>query len=128
MNACQLAGADEFISQLPDKYQTILGEFGANLSGGQKQRLALARALVTAPAVLILDESTSSLDPMTETQVLDRILSARRSRTTILISHRPRVILRADIVVYLDRGALQLIGTPSELAKIPGKHRDFLQP
>jgi ABC-type bacteriocin/lantibiotic exporter with double-glycine peptidase domain len=128
VNACQLAGADEFISQLPDKYQTILGEFGANLSGGQKQRLALARALVTSPAVLILDESTGALDPTTETQVLERVLSARRSRTTILISHRPRVVLRADIVVYLDRGAIELVGTPSELVKIPGKHRDFLQP
>ena len=83
---------------------------------------------MTSPAILILDESTSALDPATETQVLERILTARRSRTTILISHRPRVVMRADIVVYLDRGALELVGTPSELANISGKHLDFLQP
>jgi ABC-type bacteriocin/lantibiotic exporter with double-glycine peptidase domain len=128
VRACHLAGADEFISELPDKYQTVLGEFGANLSGGQKQRLALARALVTAPAVLILDESTGALDPTNETQVLERVLTSRQDQTTILISHRPRVILRADLVVYLDRGELKLTGTPGELLDIPGEHLNFLKP
>ena len=128
VRACSIAGADEFISELPDKYQTILGEFGANLSGGQKQRLALARALITSPPVLILDESTGALDPTTETQVLDRVLASRQGRTTILISHRPRVVLRADLVVYLDRGELKLVGTPSELSIVPGKHLNFLEP
>jgi ABC-type bacteriocin/lantibiotic exporter with double-glycine peptidase domain len=128
VRACQIAGADEFISELPDKYQTILGEFGANLSGGQKQRLALARALVTAPSVLILDESTGALDPTTETEVLERVLASRKHRTTILISHRPRVVLRADLVVYLDRGELKLMGTPSDLLSIAGAHQNFLKP
>ncbi len=128
VRACQIAGADKFISELPDKYQTILGEFGANLSGGQKQRLALARALVTSPVILILDESTGALDPTTETQVLEQVLAARQDRTTILISHRPRVVLRADLVVYLDRGELKLLGTPAELSLLPGKHLNFLQP
>jgi ABC-type bacteriocin/lantibiotic exporter with double-glycine peptidase domain len=128
VRSCQISGADEFINEFPAKYQTILGEFGANLSGGQKQRLALARGIVTAPPILILDESTGALDPSTESQVLDQILAERQDKTTILISHRPRVILRADLVVYLDRGQLKLTGTPVALAQIPGNHLDFLNP
>ena len=121
-------GADDFISELPSKYQTILGEFGANLSGGQKQRLALARGILSAPPILILDESTGALDPSTESRVLEQVLSERQHQTTILISHRPRVILRADLVVYLERGELKLTGTPAELLQISGNHLDFLTP
>jgi ABC-type bacteriocin/lantibiotic exporter with double-glycine peptidase domain len=128
VRACQVTGADEFISELPEKYQTILGEFGANLSGGQRQRLALARAILTSPPILILDESTCALDPSSESRVLDRVLAARQGKTTILISHRPRVILRADLVVYLDRGELKLTGTPTALRQISGDHLDFLNP
>ncbi|MBE9093919.1 peptidase domain-containing ABC transporter [Tychonema sp. LEGE 07203] len=128
VTACQIAGADDFVSGLPDTYQTVLGEFGANLSGGQRQRLAIARALVTDPPVLILDESTGALDPATETEVLDRLLAYRQGKTTILISHRPRVIQRADLIVLLDRGELKLTGTPLELSEIPGEHLDFLHP
>ncbi len=128
VRACKIAGADEFISELPDKYRTILGEFGANLSGGQRQRLALARAIVTEPPLLILDESTSALDPVTETQVLDRILAHRRGKTTIAISHRPSVIGRADWIVLLDRGKLKLQGSPEELRQKRGEHLDFLMP
>ncbi|MBD1806502.1 peptidase domain-containing ABC transporter [Microcoleus sp. FACHB-SPT15] len=128
VNACRVAGADEFISELPDKYQTVLGEFGANLSGGQRQRLAIARALVTDPSVLILDESTGALDPVTEAEVLDKLLAHRRGKTTIIISHRPRVIQRADWIVLLDKGELQLTGTPEELSQLPGEHLDFLNP
>ena len=127
VRACKIAGADEFISELPDKYRTILGEFGANLSGGQRQRLALARAIVTEPPLLILDESTSALDPVTETQVLDQILAHRRGKTTIAISHRPSVIGRADWIVLLDRGQLKLQGSPEELRQKRGEHLDFLK-
>ncbi|NEP18925.1 MAG: peptidase domain-containing ABC transporter [Leptolyngbya sp. SIO4C1] len=126
VDACQIAGADEFISQLPDKYQTVLGEFGANLSGGQKQRLAIARAIVTHPPVLILDESTGALDPVSEAQVLDRLLATRQDKTTILISHRPKVISRADWIVMLNQGQLQLQGTPDDLYAQAGEHLDFL--
>ncbi len=126
VKACQIAGADEFISKLPDKYQTILGEFGANLSGGQRQRLAIARAIVTNPPILILDESTGALDPVSEGQVLDRLLHYRRGKTTILISHRPKVIQRADWIVLLEQGRLKIEGRPEELRKLPGEHLDFL--
>ncbi|NEU82057.1 peptidase domain-containing ABC transporter [Nostoc sp. UIC 10630] len=128
VKACQLAKADEFISQLPDKYQTVLGEFGANISGGQRQRLAIARAIATDPPILILDESTANLDPHTESVVLDNLLFDRQAKTTILISHRPRVINRADWIVLLDEGKLKMQGTPEELRSQPGKHLDFLKP
>ena len=126
VQVCQIAGADEFISKLPDKYQTVLGEFGANLSGGQRQRLAIARAIVNDPPVLILDESTGALDPVSETEVLDKLLAHRRGKTTILISHRPRVIQRADWIVLLNNGQVKIQGTPETLRLQVGEHLDFL--
>lgn len=128
VKACQIAKADEFISKLPDKYQTILGEFGANLSGGQRQRLAIARGIVTDPAILILDESTANLDPMSEAEVLERLLSSRIGKTTILISHRPRVIHRAEWVVLLEEGKVKLQGTVADLRSKSGDCLDFLIP
>ncbi|XHR82375.1 MAG: peptidase domain-containing ABC transporter [Gloeotrichia echinulata GP01] len=128
VQACQIASADEFIQDLPDNYQTVLGEFGVNISGGQKQRLALARAIVTEPPILILDESTSALDPILEAQVLEKILYYRQGKTTIIISHRPRVILRADFIVLLDKGTLKIQGSPAELLNLSGEHLDFLNP
>ncbi|MEH2432646.1 MAG: peptidase domain-containing ABC transporter, partial [Nostoc sp.] len=126
VQACEIAGADEFISKLPDKYQTVLGEFGANLSGGQRQRLAIARAIVTDPPVLILDESTGALDPVSEAKLLDRLLSHRLGKTTIMISHRPKVIGRADWIVLLEEGRLKIQGTPEVLRHQAGEHLDFL--
>jgi ABC-type bacteriocin/lantibiotic exporter with double-glycine peptidase domain len=126
VTACQLVGADEFISQLPDKYQTVLGEFGANLSGGQRQRLAIARAILTNPPVLILDESTGALDPASEADVLQKLLNHRRGRTTILISHRPQVIQRAEWVVMLEQGQVIVQGTPDDLSHQAGEHLNFL--
>lgn len=126
VKACQIAGADEFISKLPDKYQTVLGEFGTNISGGQRQRLAIARAIVIDPPVLILDESTGALDPLSETQILDKLLNHRQGKTTITISHRPQVIKRADWIVLLEDGRLKIQGTPEELRQIPGEHLSFL--
>lgn len=126
IQVCRIAGADEFISELPNKYQTILGEFGANLSGGQRQRLAIARALVTNPPVLILDESTSALDPVSEAQVLDQLLAYRRGKTTILISHRPTVIEKADWIVMLDKGHLAIAGSLDDLRRTDGAHLSFL--
>ncbi|MEH2264978.1 peptidase domain-containing ABC transporter [Nostoc sp.] len=128
VTACQIAGADDFISKLPDKYQTVLGEFGANISGGQRQRLAIARAIVNKPPVLILDESTAGLDPVSEAEVLDKLLFYRKGKTTILISHRPRVINRADWIVLLDQGKLKIQASLKKLRHEPGEHLDFLNP
>lgn len=128
VKACQIADADGFISQLPSKYQTVLGEFGANLSGGQRQRLAIARAIVTDPPILILDESTGGLDPVSESQVLERLLSHRQGKTTIMITHRPSVINRSDWVVLLEQGKLKCQGALSALRSVPGDHLKFLSP
>jgi ATP-binding cassette subfamily B protein len=116
--ACQLAMADDFIRDLPDGYQTVLGEFGANLSGGQRQRLAIARALVSDPEVLLLDETTAALDPVMEQRLLDRLLAHRSSRTTLMVSHRPSVIIRCDWVVLLRNGRVAFQGVPGEMGKV----------
>lgn len=128
VQACQIAEADSFISKLPDKYQTVLGEFGANISGGQRQRLAIARGIVNDPPILILDESTAGLDPVSEAQVLDQLLAHRRGKTTILISHRPKVISRADWIILLDEGKVNIQGSVADLRSQTGAHLDFLVP
>ncbi|MGK7893893.1 MAG: peptidase domain-containing ABC transporter [Xenococcus sp. (in: cyanobacteria)] len=126
VSACQITGADEFISQLPDKYLTILGEFGSNLSGGQRQRLALARAIVKQPPILILDESTGALDPISEEEVLQNLLAFRRGKTTLIISHRPPVITKADWIIMLEAGRLKLDGDREDLNYQSGEHLPFL--
>jgi ABC-type bacteriocin/lantibiotic exporter with double-glycine peptidase domain len=125
VTACQITGAAKFIDRLPDGYHTVLGEFGTNLSGGQRQRLAIARAIVSDPPILILDESTGALDPVSETQVLKKLLSYRREKTTIAITHRPSLINRADWVILMEDGALKLEGSPQKLRAQSGSHRDF---
>ncbi len=126
VNACRIAQADEFISNLPDKYRTVLGEFGSNISGGQRQRLAIARALVTDPPILILDESTSGLDPLSEAEVLKQLLEHRQGKTTIIISHRPSVIRLAHWIVMMDEGRVAIEGATGELAQQKGEHLNFL--
>lgn len=125
VEACQITMADGFVTELPNGYNTKLGEFGANLSGGQKQRLAIARSLLGNPPVLILDESTSALDPVLEAQVLDRLLAFRSGLTTLLISHRRSVIARCDFLLYLDNGQLRYQGPISEvdISKAPDLKR-----
>jgi ATP-binding cassette subfamily C protein len=126
INACKIVGADEFIQQFPQGYETILGAVAANLSGGQKQRLGIARGILSNPPILILDESTANLDPPTEAEVLDGILRYRQGKTTILISHRPRVISRADWVVLMDGGKVKIQGFYQSLIEQPGEHLEFL--
>lgn len=126
VKACQISEADEFIRQLPDKYRTVLGEFGSNISGGQRQRLAIARAIVNNPPILILDESTSGLDPISEAEVLYQLLNYRKGKTTLIISHRPSVIQMADRLVMIEAGEVAIEGKTSTLSHRLGDHLNFL--
>ena len=128
VRACQIVGADEFISQFPQQYDTVLGAVGANISGGQKQRIAIARAILNNPPVLILDESTASLDPISEMAILDHLLNYRQGKTTILISHRPQVINRADWIVMLNEGTLQFNGSFDDFGDRSETFRDYKLP
>ncbi|MEM9806735.1 MAG: peptidase domain-containing ABC transporter [Cyanobacteria bacterium P01_D01_bin.56] len=124
--ACKITGADTFINSLPSGYRTVLGEHGANLSGGQLQRLAIARALVLKPAILILDESTSALDPVSEAELLQKLMVHRKGHTTILISHRSNVNRIVDWVAVIHNGATVVAGSPKYLLGQQGEHLQFL--
>lgn len=115
INAAKLAYADEFITQLPDQYDTVVGERGLNLSGGQRQRVAIARAILKNPPILILDEATSSLDSVSEKMVQDALEKLMKDRTTIVIAHRLSTIRNADKILILDKGEIIDIGTHEQL-------------
>jgi ATP-binding cassette, subfamily B, bacterial len=115
--AAEVAQADEFIAKLPDGYESIIGERGATLSGGQRQRLALARALARRPALLLLDDATSSVDPGTEATILTGLAGAFDSTTTLVVATRPSTIALADVVLYLADGRLEAYGTHAELLR-----------
>ncbi|GAA3648298.1 ABC transporter ATP-binding protein [Nonomuraea antimicrobica] len=115
VRAARDAQADEFVSELPDGYDTVIGERGVTLSGGQRQRLAIARALLTDPAILVLDDSTSAIDSATEDLIQQAIGRILEGRTTLLITHRLSQIRWADKVLLLRRGELVDIGTHDEL-------------
>jgi len=116
----ELASAHEFIAELPDGYDTVIGEHGNNLSGGQRQRLTIARALLLDPAILIFDDPTASVDPETEHEILQAMESAMHERTTFVVAHRLSTLWRADFVVVLEAGRAAQIGRPEELLKSPG--------
>jgi ATP-binding cassette, subfamily B, bacterial len=111
------AQADEFIQQFENKYETEVGERGVTLSGGQRQRLAIARAFLTDPRILILDDSTSSIDSATEDKIQRAIAAAAKGRTTFIITHRLSQIRWADLIIVLRQGRIAAIGNHEELMK-----------
>lgn len=121
----KLVEAEEFILQLPDGYQTMIGERGQRLSGGQRQRIALARAILKNPPILILDEATSALDNHTEDLIQQAMLHVAKGRTTIVIAHRLSTIVNADMIYVLDHGNIIESGTHQELLNA-NKHYSYL--
>lgn len=124
--AARLAGAEGFIAQLPDGYDTELGERGFSLSGGQRQRLAIARAVLADPRVLVLDDATSAVDPTKEHEIRSAMGTVMAERTTLVIAHRPATIALAQRVVLLDQGRVVADGTHDELLARSERYREVL--
>jgi ATP-binding cassette subfamily B protein len=121
--AAGAAQADEFINEFTDGYQTVIGERGVTLSGGQRQRLALARAFLTDPRILILDDSTSAIDSATEDRIQRAIFAASEGRTTFIITHRLSQIRWADLILVMRKGELSAVGTHAELLQSSEPYR-----
>ena len=111
------AQADDFIRTFDEGYDTVIGERGVTLSGGQRQRLALARAFLTDPRILILDDSTSAIDSATEDKIQRAIAAAAKGRTTLIITHRLSQIRWADLIIVLRKGRIAAMGSHDELMK-----------
>jgi len=126
-NAAMAANADGFIKELPDQYETIIGDLGNKLSGGQKQRLTIARALLKDPALLILDEATSALDTEAEQQVQMALEKLMQNRTSLVIAHRLSTIKKADVILVLDKGKIVASGNHKKLLSSNKQYKNWVQ-
>lgn len=126
IHAAKLAGAHEFICQLKEGYDTVVGENGSNLSGGQRQRLAIARALLTNPRILIFDEATSALDFETERIIQNNMKAMSAGRTVLIIAHRLTAVRDADLIVAMDKGKIVERGTHDELIALQGYYAQLV--
>jgi ATP-binding cassette subfamily B protein/subfamily B ATP-binding cassette protein MsbA len=125
--AARAAAADEFITALPQGYDTLIGERGVKLSGGQRQRLAIARALLADPKILILDEATSNLDTHSERLIQASLTRLLAGRTSFVIAHRLSTISHADQIVVLEQGRVVQIGTHESLLASDGPYRELVR-
>jgi ATP-binding cassette subfamily B protein len=125
--AARMAQAHDFIAELPDGYDTVIGERGITLSGGQRQRVAIARAILVDPRVLVLDDATASVDSTTEARIRLGLREAMRGRTTLIIAHRLSTIALADEIVVLDHGRVAARGNREELAETSSVYREILE-
>jgi subfamily B ATP-binding cassette protein MsbA len=125
--ASKLANCDEFITGFKDGYQSIVGERGVKLSGGQRQRVAIARAILADPAILILDEATSSLDSESESMIQDGLRTLRKGRTTFVIAHRLSTIVSSDQILVLEGGEVVERGTHRELLARRGRYTQLYE-
>lgn len=125
--AARLANAHDFIMELTNGYDSLVGELGGNLSGGQRQRIAVARALIMEPTILLLDEPTAALDAHSEKQVMQAIRNASAGRTTFIITHRLSILMNSDKVMYLSKGKISEIGIHDQLIKCGGMYAKAIQ-
>jgi ABC-type multidrug transport system fused ATPase/permease subunit len=123
ISAAEAANAHEFVANFPEQYDTIVGERGIKLSGGQRQRIAIARAILKDPAILILDEATSSLDSEREQLVQEALDNLMKGRTSFVIAHRLSTIRNANKILLIDKGTVTECGTHAELMNLNGLYR-----
>jgi len=127
IHAAEVANAHEFISRLPDGYDTVLGERGVGLSGGERQRLSIARAVLKNPSILFFDEATASVDSETESLIQDAIERLIHGRTTLMIAHRLSTLRKANKIIVVDKGEIIEMGSPEELMALKGKYYKLIQ-
>jgi subfamily B ATP-binding cassette protein MsbA len=127
IEACRLAAADEFIKNLPEKYNTIVGENGLRLSGGQKQRISIARAILKNSPIILLDEATSSLDADSESKVQNAIFNLTKNKTTLVIAHRFSTIRKADNIVLMSKGNIIATGAHNELLNNSKEYKNLYE-
>lgn len=126
IDAAKRACCHDFISELPDGYDTVLGEAGASLSGGQKQRISIARAIMKDAPIIILDEATANVDPENERELMLAIKELTKEKTILMIAHRLKTVRNADRIYVIDKGKIAQQGTHEDLMKDKGIYRDFV--